>query len=64
VVVEKLLASPVYRDRLEKDKDTLNRFAEVLANPSEIKKTYLTSDWAETLSFVIISVVTYARWTN
>lgn len=51
-VIQKLLDSPVYRERLEKDKETLNRFAEVLSTALELKKTYLTTDWAETINLL------------
>lgn len=52
IVIQKLLDSPVYRERLEKDQETLNRFAEVLSSITELKKTYLTTDWAETINLM------------
>jgi hypothetical protein len=51
-VIAKLLSSPVYKQRLENEPETLNKFAQVLANATELKETYLTTDWVKTVKFV------------
>lgn len=42
------MRNKLYREKL-KDLKVIERFAEVLSNVDEIKRTYLTTDWAETV---------------
>eukprot|EP01080_Neovahlkampfia_damariscottae_P009179 gene9179-1267_t len=50
-VIAKLLSSPIYKQRLENEPETLNKFAQVLATPEDLKDTYLTTDWVKTVKF-------------
>jgi hypothetical protein len=53
VVIEKILNNPIYREKLEGDKPTLEKFATVLSSKSELKRTYLNTDWLETVKMVL-----------
>ena len=56
IVIDKILANPVYRDRLKGEEVTMRKFAKVLSTSSELKRTYLNTDWIETVNFVIIII--------
>ena len=60
-VIDKILANPgnflnfkniVYRERLRGEDATMKKFAKVLSSTSDLKRTYLTTDWVETVNFV------------
>lgn len=50
-IIKKLLANEIYRAKLEKEKNLFDRFASVLCNPDELQKSYLTTDWMQTVDF-------------
>lgn len=49
IVIEKILANPVYASRLKKDETMLQKFTTILSSKEELKNTYLTRDWIETV---------------
>lgn len=52
MVIQKVLNNPIYGEKLKDDPETLQRFAHVLSTKDELKGTYLTTDWLETIKLV------------
>jgi hypothetical protein len=52
LVIQKILANPIYKERLKDDESTMKKFAKVLCIPSEMKINYLNTEWVETLDLV------------
>ncbi|KAL0478810.1 developmentally-regulated protein [Acrasis kona] len=49
-VVNKILQNPTYREKLDKNQDVLYRFATALSIPEDLKATYLSTDWMQTVN--------------
>jgi hypothetical protein len=53
------MANEIYRAKLENEQALLDRFAGVLCNPDELKKSYLATDWMQTVDLVFFSYASY-----